>query len=147
MGFVFQRFNQIPNLSARENVELPLLLAGTPRWQARRRAGDMLAWVGLDHRASHRPSELSGGELQRVTIARALANEPDVILADEPTGNLDATTGDRVIDMLRRLREEGKTCVIVTHNPELAGDDDLRVFIRDGVRVDSLVREMQEVEL
>jgi len=145
IGFVFQRFNQIANLSAQENVELPMLLAGDPRRRARRRAKDMLSWVGLDHRASHRPSELSGGELQRVAIARALANDPDAILADEPTGNLDASTGDHVIALLRKLRDEGKTCVIVTHNLELVSAGDLPVHIRDGVRVDSLVRERQEV--
>ncbi|MBU0595893.1 ABC transporter ATP-binding protein [Candidatus Bipolaricaulota bacterium] len=145
IGFVFQRFNQIPNLSAQENVELPMLLAGTSRAKARRQAQAALEEVGLSARSSHRPAELSGGELQRVTVARALVNDPDVILADEPTGNLDIETGDQVIAMLRKLKTAGKACVVVTHNPDLATPQDFLVYVRDGKRVDSLGRAGQEV--
>ncbi|TFH10690.1 MAG: ABC transporter ATP-binding protein [Candidatus Atribacteria bacterium] len=141
IGFIFQRFNQIPNLSAQENVELPLLLSGAPRRQAHEQARSALRQVGLAERSSHRPSELSGGELQRVTVARALVNNPDAILADEPTGNLDMETGDQVISMLRHLKDEGRACIVVTHNPELAIPGDSLVYVRDGKRVDSLFRE------
>ena len=144
IGFVFQRFNQIPNLSAQENVELPMLLTGMARKQAYQRAQSALKRVGLGNRSSHRPAELSGGELQRVTVARALVNNPDAILADEPTGNLDIETGDQVIMMLRGLKDEGKACVVVTHNPDLATPDDLLVYVRDGKRAESLTREKQE---
>ena len=144
IGFVFQRFNQIPNLSAQENVELPMLLAGMTRGKARQRARAVLEQVGLSERSSHRPAELSGGELQRVTVARALVNDPDAILADEPTGNLDSETGDQVISILRRLKDQGKACIVVTHNAELAIPDDLVVYVRDGKRVDSLIRARQE---
>jgi ABC-type lipoprotein export system ATPase subunit len=140
VGFVFQRFNQVPNLSARENVELPLLLAGMPRKQARQRANSALARVGLSERSGHRPAELSGGELQRVTVARALVNDPDVVLADEPTGSLDIVTGDQVISMLRQLKDTGKACIVVTHNADLAMPGDALVYIRDGRRVDSLTK-------
>jgi len=137
VGFVFQRFNQIPNLSAQENVELPLLLAGVSRRQAARTALGALERVALGQRASHRPSELSGGELQRVTIARALINDPDVVLADEPTGSLDVETGSTVISLIRRLATETEACVVVvTHDHDLSTPEDVLVHMRDGRRVD-----------
>jgi putative ABC transport system ATP-binding protein len=147
IGFVFQSFNQISNLSAVENVELPMLLAHVPRAEARRRAQAALERVALGERVNHRPAELSGGELQRVAIARALVNNPDIILADEPTGNLDTETGERVISLLKQLKNEGKTPIVVTHNPEIAAIADFLVYMRDGKRVESLERMRQEVLL
>jgi len=140
VGFVFQKFNLIPNLSALENVELPMLLAGVSRPEARAKAGVALGRVDLNERTDHRPAELSGGEQQRVAIARALVNEPDVILADEPTGNLDTETGEQVILLLKSLKGQGKSAIVVTHNPEVAAVADFLVFMRDGKRVDSLER-------
>jgi putative ABC transport system ATP-binding protein len=140
VGFVFQKFNLIPNLSAAENVELPMLLAGVPRGEAHAKARAALEQVDLKERIGHRPSELSGGEQQRVAIARALVNDPDVILADEPTGNLDTETGEQVILLLKELKGQGKTAIVVTHNPEVAAIADFLVFMRDGKRVDSLER-------
>jgi putative ABC transport system ATP-binding protein len=145
IGFVFQKFNLIPNLSAVENAELPMLLAGVSRHEARTRARAALERVALKERADHRPAELSGGEQQRVAIARALVNSPDVILADEPTGNLDTETGERVLLLLKELKGQGKTAIVVTHNPEVASLADFLVYMRDGKRVDSLERTRQEV--
>lgn len=145
IGFVFQSFNQIPNLSAVENVELPMLLAHVPRAEARTRAQAALEQVGLGKRIGHRPSQLSGGELQRVAIARALVNDPDIVLADEPTGNLDTETGEQVISMLMHLKEKGKTPIIVTHNPEVGSIGDFLVHMRDGKRVEPLEQREQEV--
>jgi putative ABC transport system ATP-binding protein len=145
IGFVFQKFNLIPNLSAVENVELPMLLAGVSRHEARTTARAALERVALKERADHRPAELSGGEQQRVAIARALVNSPDVILADEPTGNLDTETGERVLLLLKELKGQGKTAIVVTHNPEVASLADFLVYMRDGKRVDSLERTRQEV--
>ena len=145
IGFVFQSFNQISNLSAAENVELPMLLSGVSRTKARERARSALERVGLDARRSHRPTELSGGELQRVAIARALINDPDVILADEPTGNLDTETGGQVTRLLRNLKSEGSTPIVVTHNPEFEEFADFLVHMRDGQRVDCLDRSRREV--
>ena len=145
MGFVFQSFNQIPNLSAVENVELPMLLACVPRAEAHTRAQVALEQVGLGRRIKHRPAELSGGELQRVAIARALVNNPDIVLADEPTGNLDTQTGEQVISMLIHLKEKGKTPIIVTHNPEVGTIADFLVHMRDGKQVEPLEQIRQEV--
>ena len=145
IGFVFQSFNQIPNLSAVENVELPMLLARVSRTEARTRARAALEQVGLGERIGHRPSELSGGELQRVAIARALVNNPDIVLADEPTGNLDTQTGEQVISMLMHLKDKGKTPIIVTHNPEVGNIADFLVHMRDGKRVESIEQIRQEV--
>lgn len=137
IGFVFQSFHLISNLSAVENVELPLLLGGARRAEARRRAQAVLARVGLEARLNHRPTELSGGELQRVAIARALINDPDLILADEPTGNLDTATGAQVFSFLKDLKDGGKTCIMVTHNPAFADEADALVCMRDGRPVEA----------
>jgi putative ABC transport system ATP-binding protein len=132
IGFVFQEFNLIPTLTAIENVLLPLRY-GPKRADARERAAALLDRVGLAQRATHRPSELSGGEQQRVAIARALVNEPAVILADEPTGELDSTTSDQILDTLRELnRERGVTLVVVTHDPGVAGRADRIIRMSDG---------------
>jgi len=145
VGFVFQKFNLIPNLSAVENVELPMLFGGVSRALARGKARAALERVGLTERAAHRPTELSGGEQQRVAIARAVVNDPDVILADEPTGNLDTETGERVLLLLREWKGQGKTEIVVTHNPEVASLADFLIFMRDGKRADSLDRPRPEV--
>ena len=133
IGFVFQDFGLLTMLSARENVEVALALARVPRRDQRKQADSLLAEVGLADRASHRPAHLSGGELQRVAMARALANHPQVLLADEPTGNLDEGSAGRVMDLLERLREErGCTLVVITHNPELAARADHRLRLSRG---------------
>ncbi len=136
MGFVFQSFNLIPVFTAVENVELPLLLVGTGRREARDRAAAMLARVGLDGRERHRPNELSGGEQQRVTIARALVARPAVVWADEPTGNLDSAMAEQVMDLLRELNaEEGQTIVLVTHDPSIGAAAHRLIRMRDGMLV------------
>jgi putative ABC transport system ATP-binding protein len=133
MGFIFQAFNLIPVFSAAENVELPLLLNGVPARRARATAVQMLNRVGLGHRTRHRPNELSGGEQQRVTIARALAARPAIVWADEPTGNLDTQMAGQVIALLHELnREEGQTMVLVTHDPAIGGSAGRVVRMRDG---------------
>ncbi|MFI8913839.1 ABC transporter ATP-binding protein [Streptomyces sp. NPDC053513] len=139
MGFVFQAFNLIPVFSAVENVELPLLLVGTRPREARRRALDMLDRVGLGHRVEHRPSEMSGGEQQRVTIARALAGRPAIVWADEPTGNLDSAMADQVMDLLCELnRDEGQTIVLVTHDSAIGARVPRLIRMRDGRLVDDV---------
>ena len=133
IGFVFQDFGLLTMLTARENVEVALALAGVPRRDRRANADRLLAEVGLADRATHRPARLSGGELQRVAMARALANHPQVVLADEPTGNLDEGSAGRVMDLLERLRQErGCTLVVVTHNPELAARAESRLRLSRG---------------
>jgi len=132
MGFVFQRFFLLPMLTAEENVMLPMMEAGVPKPERVRRARELLDYVGLSHRARHKPSELSGGEMQRVAIARALANRPQLLLADEPTGELDAATGEQIAQLFRRLNEEGMTIVMVTHNAELAQTAQRVLHMRDG---------------
>ena len=141
MGFVFQAFNLIPVFSAVENVELPLLLVGTRPREARRRALDMLDRVGLGHRVEHRPSELSGGEQQRVTIARALAGRPAIVWADEPTGNLDSAMADQIMDLLCELnQDEGQTIVLVTHDSAIGARVPRLIRMRDGQLVDDVRR-------
>jgi len=131
VGFVFQFFHLIPSLTALENVLVPLELSGAPRPESKARA--LLDDVGLADRGHHYPSQLSGGEQQRVAIARALANDPAIVLADEPTGNLDSTTGRHIIDILLGVnRRRGTTLVLVTHDPELANEADVTVQLRDG---------------
>ena len=120
IGFIFQSFNLISSMSAQENVELPLLLRGTPRKARRKAALEALSQVGLASRAAHRPAELSGGQQQRVAIARVLAADPPLILADEPTGNLDAATGREILSILEGLHREGRTIVMITHDPAIA---------------------------
>jgi putative ABC transport system ATP-binding protein len=134
LGFVFQSFNLIPVLSARENVEYPLLIDGTSRRTCTERALEMLAAVGLAERARHRPDQLSGGEQQRVAIARALVHRPQAVLADEPTGFLDSATAGSVMEMLERLnRDLGVTVVLATHDPVLIARAPRRVLLRDGL--------------
>ena len=133
IGFVFQTFNLIPRSTALGNVELPMMYAGVPRAVRSRRAMELLELVGMGDRAKHRPNELSGGQKQRVAIARAMANDPDIILADEPTGALDSSTGRLVMDIFHRLhREQGKTIVLITHNNELAEETERILTLRDG---------------
>ncbi len=133
LGFVFQSFNLLPIKTAWENVAVPLMLGGAPLERRRARALALLEQLGLGQRANHRPAELSGGEQQRVAIARALANHPRLILADEPTGNLDSRTGGEIMALLRRLvREEGLTLLLVTHDMSVARYADRIVHLRDG---------------
>ena len=132
MGFIFQAFNLIPVFTATENVELPLLLAGAPAKDARQAAIDTLGRVGLGHRLNHRPTELSGGEQQRVTIARALAGRPKVVWADEPTGNLDSETAAQVMAMLDELHRDGLTLILVTHDDGIGASAERRISMRDG---------------
>ncbi|MFP3964264.1 ABC transporter ATP-binding protein [Actinomadura fulvescens] len=134
IGFVFQSFHLLARTSARENVALPLVYRGVGRGERRRRATSALDTVGLAHRLAHRPSQLSGGEQQRVAIARALVGDPGVVLADEPTGNLDTRTGHEVMDLLERLNtEQGVAIVLVTHEPDVAGRARRQIHIRDGL--------------
>ncbi|KUO39945.1 MAG: hypothetical protein APZ16_04590 [Candidatus Hadarchaeum yellowstonense] len=133
IGFVFQFFYLIPTLNALENVELPMMFAGVGERERRERAEELLELVNLKSRMKHRPAELSGGERQRVAIARALANNPKIVLADEPTGNLDSASGKEIIDLLKRLNEEkGVTLVIVTHDPYIASIMERTIYLKDG---------------
>jgi putative ABC transport system ATP-binding protein len=132
IGFVFQSFNLLPRLTAAENVELPLVYRGVARRERRARAEESLARVGLAERASHRPTELSGGERQRVAIARALVNRPRLLLADEPTGNLDSATSEEILLLLHDLHRDGNTVVLVTHDAAIGARAQRLVTIRDG---------------
>ena len=136
IGFVFQRFFLLPMLTAAENIELPQSESGVPKAEQRKRTRDLLEYVGLAARADHRPSELSGGEMQRVAIARALANRPGLLLADEPTGELDRTTGEQIATLLDRVNADGTALVIVTHDPALAERCTRVLTMRDG-RIES----------
>jgi len=137
LGFVFQFFNLIPVLTAQENVAIPLILDGVSRPEALKRADEALSRVGMADRSSHRPSELSGGQQQRAALARALVTKPAVILADEPTGNLDSRSSDEVVQMLRQTADNwGQTIVLVTHDPRVAAHADRIVFLKDGKIVD-----------
>jgi len=135
IGFVFQRFFLLPMLTAAENVELPQAEAGVSRAERRRRTSALLDYVGLAHRAHHRPSQLSGGEAQRVAIARALANRPRLLLADEPTGELDQATGQQIVGLFERVHADGTTVVVVTHDPAIAARTPRMLSMRDG-RID-----------
>ncbi len=139
IGFVFQSFHLISRLTARENVELPLMLCGIASAERHRRSQQLLGELGLDNRAGHRPAELSGGQRQRVAIARAMAMAPRLILADEPTGNLDSRSGEEVITLLEGLnREQGITLVVVTHDPRLGDRAGRRILMNDGrINIDS----------
>ena len=135
LGFIFQRFHLLAVLTAAENVELPMAEAGVPKDERRRRARELLEYVGLGARAGHRPPHLSGGEQQRVAIARALANRPEILFADEPTGELDRRTGDEIIALFERLNGDGTTMVIVTHDAHVAGSARRVVEMADGLIV------------
>jgi putative ABC transport system ATP-binding protein len=132
IGFIFQQFNLLPKLTAFENVELPLIYQGLGRHERHERSREALEAVGLADRMHHRPSELSGGQQQRVAIARALATHPAILLADEPTGNLDSKSGREIINLLRDLHERGNTIVLITHDPNIAREAARRVSLSDG---------------
>jgi len=132
IGFVFQRFFLLPMLTAAENVDVPQAEAGIARAERRRRTAELLEYVGLAHRADHRPSQLSGGEAQRVAIARALANRPRLLLADEPTGELDRVNGEHIAELLGRVQADGTAVVVVTHDASLAERAARRLLMRDG---------------
>lgn len=140
IGFIFQSFNLIPNLTAKENVMLPMLFQNKNREERIEKAEEILKLVGLEDRMDHYPNELSGGQRQRVAIARSLANDPEVILADEPTGNLDSKTETRIMDFLTKLNNEGRTIIVVTHSPELAEKyADLIYWLKDG-KIDKVTK-------
>ncbi len=132
IGFVFQTFNLLPRLTALQNVELPLIYGGIPSRERTRRAREVLESVGLGERLHHRPSALSGGQVQRVAVARALVNRPSLVLADEPTGNLDSKSEAEIISLLRELHRQGNTLVIVTHNEVVAREAERIISVRDG---------------
>ena len=140
IGFVFQFFNLLPKLNVLQNVELPMIYSGISGKERKARAMEALQMVEMANRAKHRPSQLSGGQQQRTAIARALVNNPRIIFADEPTGNLDSHTGEAILQLFRRLSQEGRTIVLVTHDPEIAAVTPRRIEIRDGkiaVKVDA----------
>ena len=132
IGFIFQSFNLLPRLTALENVELPLVYSSIPKEERHKRANELLEMVGLQDRTHHRPNELSGGQRQRVAIARALVNNPSIILADEPTGNLDSKSEGEIIEILQKLNKMGKTIVIVTHEPSIGEIAERKIVFKDG---------------
>ena len=132
IGFIFQSFNLLPRLTALENVELPLIYSSVPKEERHKRANELLEMVGLKDRTHHRPNELSGGQRQRVAIARALVNNPSIILADEPTGNLDSKSEGEIIEILQKLNKMGKTIVIVTHEPNIGEIAQRKIVFKDG---------------
>jgi len=133
VGFIFQNFNLLPQISAWENVELPMLFGGWSKRKRKQRVGDLLERVGLADRMQHKPTELSGGQMQRVAIARALAMDPDIILADEPTGNLDSSAGGDIMELFVELWNQGRTVLVISHDPALARRAQRLVEIRDGL--------------
>jgi len=137
VGFIFQSFNLIPQLTVQRNIELPLYYLGLDAEASRQRAKEMAVKVGLGDRLNHRPSELSGGQMQRVAVARALAGNPHIILADEPTGNLDSHTGEQIMELLAELNREGKTIIMVTHESHIAAYAQNRLHMKDGF-IDSI---------
>lgn len=137
IGFIFQQFHLLGTLNAQENVALPLLFQGVSEEERLEKAAKMLKKVGLDDRMDHKPSELSGGQQQRVAIARALVNDPEVILADEPTGNLDSVTSVEVIDIIRKLHKEGSTIILITHDKSLVKFGSRHIVLKDGLVVKS----------
>jgi len=144
MGFIFQRHDLFPVLTARENIEFPLLLGGMPSSERTKRADELLNQIGLSEKADHLPDELSGGQQQRVGIARALANDPLILLADEPTGNLDSATSAEIINILIKLtHDQGLTLVMVTHDPEVADQADRKLSLRDGQIVNATNLEVE----
>jgi putative ABC transport system ATP-binding protein len=145
IGFVFQQFNLLASMSAWQNVELPLVYAAVPRVERKQRALDALARVGLAGRVHHRPGELSGGQQQRVAVARALVTEPDLILADEPTGNLDSVSAADVLRLMDELHESGRTLVLITHDAEVASASERVLGIRDGLLVENDQRYLESV--
>jgi putative ABC transport system ATP-binding protein len=143
IGFIFQAFHLVPRLDAVANIELPMILAGIARKERSERAREALESVGLGDRASHRPAELSGGQKQRVAIARAVSMQPRLLLADEPTGNLDTHSGEQILDMLQELNQKGITLAVVTHDPEVARRADRVLEMRDG----EIVRRISAAEV
>jgi len=142
IGFIFQSFNLIPNLTAKENIMLPMLFQGKDLEEREDRAEELLKLVELQEREDHYPNQLSGGQQQRVAIARALSNDPDVVLADEPTGNLDTKTGDIVMNFLQKLNSRGKTIIMVTHDPELAQKHAKTIYwMKDG-KIDKVTKKI-----
>lgn len=132
IGFIFQNFNLLPKMTAAENVELPLIYQKVPAAERKERVEEALEKVGLSHRMCHRPTEMSGGQQQRVAIARALATEPSLFLADEPTGNLDSSTGEEIMQLFHELHRAGNTIVLITHNDRIADEAERKINIRDG---------------
>lgn len=136
IGFVFQAFNLLPYATAMENIEVPMLFAGMGRKERQQRCHRLLERVGLSDKMQNRPTEMSGGEMQRVAIARSLANDPPLILADEPTGNLDSKTGHAIVDLFDELHDEGRTIIMITHDPSIAAGLPRQIYMQDGCLVD-----------
>ena len=145
LGFIFQSFNLIPQLTVQRNIELPLYYLGWDKARSATRALELARTVGLEDRLKHRPMELSGGQMQRVAIARALANDPQVIFADEPTGNLDTATGEQILEILSALNGQGKTIIMVTHEPYIAERAHARLHMKDGL-IDKIDRDSHETD-
>ncbi len=143
LGFIFQSFNLILQLTVQRNIELPLYYLGWDSARSAQRAKELAEEVGLADRLHHRPVELSGGEMQRVAVARALANDPQIIFADEPTGNLDSATGEQILELLNNLNKQGKTIILVTHEPNLAAYASSKLHMRDGI-IDSIDEDSNE---
>ena len=132
LGFIFQSFNLVPQLTVQRNIEMPLYYLGWDAEESAERSKELARNVGLGDRLDHKPTQLSGGQMQRVAIARALANDPQILLADEPTGNLDTATGDQIIEMLKELNRDGKTIIMVTHEPDIAENARNILYMKDG---------------